>query len=221
MKERILIIGGRSQAKSLARALVKKKYPVTVINSDYAQCLSLSEIDGLNIIHGDGSRIHILEEADASECDVAIALGEHDADNLVVCQLCKQMFEVRKTIALVNDAKKTNFFYKMGVDSVVCATSAINSLIEQNAITNELATYIPIGEGRVRLSEVLIDRTSPVAGRRLAEISLPGQSIIGCILRGSDSIIPRGNTVIYENDVLLLISSEDDSQQAIKVITGR
>jgi len=219
--ERILIIGGKVQAKSLAVSLVNKKYPVTVINNDLGQCEALSEVKGLHVFYGDASSPFILKEAEADKCDIAIVLGDHDADNLVISMLCKKVFHIKKTIALVNDSKKTAFFYTMGVDSAICATSAINSILEQSAIANELATNIPIGETRVRISEVLVTEASPIVNKKLINITLPSQAIIGCIIRGEQTLIPRGNTEILKNDMLLLISNEADEQEAIKVITGK
>ena len=220
MNKHILIVGGRSQARSLAESLINKKYRVTIINDDYDYCTLLTDIDKLNIIHGDGSKPYVLEDANVATCDIAIVLGDHDTDNLIICELC-QHFGVKKTVAVVNDPKKTDFFYKMGVSSVVCANNAITSIIEQQAIMDELATVVPIGEGRVRLTEVVVPDESPIIGKRLAEIGLPQHSVIGCILRGDASIVPRGDTTVERDDTLLLISSSDDEPRAIRIITGR
>ena len=133
MKTRVLLVGGRSKAKSLATSLLRKGYQVTVINDTYEDCLKLAEIDKLIVINGDGTRPFVLEDASAGDADIAIALTSKDEDNLVICELCKKRFHVKKTVALLTDPKKTDFFYKMGIDSVVCAITAITGIIEQQA----------------------------------------------------------------------------------------
>lgn len=221
MKTKVLLIGGRSKTKSLATSLINKGYRVTVINDTYEDCLKLAEIDKLTVIHGDGTRPFVLEDANAGDADIAIAMTAKDVDNLVICQLCKKKFHVGKTVTLLTDPKKTDFFYKMGVDRVVCAITAITGIIEQQAFLDKITMLIPIGEGRVNIAEVPIPTASPVVGKKLWEINLPKEVIIGCILRGDTTMVPRGDTRILAGDMLILISSDQQEMVAIQELTGR
>lgn len=80
----------------------------------------LPSFGGLSIT-GDATDLDVLQEAQI---------------NLVICELCKKRFHVKKTVALLTDPKKTDFFYKMGIDSVVCAITAITGIIEQQAFVD-------------------------------------------------------------------------------------
>lgn len=221
MNKKVLLVGGRSKAKSLALSLLKKGYQVTAVNDSYEDCLALAEIDQLTVINGDGTRPFVLEDASAKSADIAIALTSKDEDNLVICELCKKRFHVHKTVALVSDPKKTDFFYKMGIDSVVCAISVVTSIIEQQAFVEEMANVIPLGEGRVQIGEVPITRSAPVVGKKLWEIGLPNEVIIGCILRGDSAMVPRGDTRILAGDMLVIISGKGQEFAAIRKLTGR
>lgn len=179
-----MLAGGRSKAKSLSQSLLGRGFEVTVGNRTYEDCLALAENKALHVIHGDGTKPHILDEAYASHCHIAIALSSVDEDNLLVCQLCKKQFGIRKTAALVSDPKKRDFFYKMGADSVVCAISAVTSVIEQQTFMEDMANIVPNGNGKVHIALVPISESSPVAGKKLWEINLPKEVIVGCILRG-------------------------------------
>ena len=194
---------------------------MTAINDIYDDCLKLAEIKKLTVINGDGTKPFILEDSSAENCDIAIALTSKDEDNLVICELCKKRFHVKKTVSLVSDPKKTDFFYKMGIDSVVCAISAITSIIEQQAFVDEMANIVPLGEGRIQIAEVPVSGGAPVVGKKLWEINLPKEVIIGCILRSSTTMIPRGDTRILAGDVLVLISGNGQEIAAIKGLTGR
>ena len=219
--KKVLLIGGRSKARSMAASLIEQGYKVTVINADYDDCMKLAEIQGLTVIHGDGTKPYILDEAGAAGCDIAIALTSKDADNLVACQLCKKKFSVTKTVSLVADPNKTEFFHQMGVDSVVCAISAVTSIIRQQALIDEMTTVIPVGQGRVQIVEVQIPGESPVAGKKLWEITLPKEAIVGCVLRGDTTIIPRGDTRIHSGDTLVVITGNGQEMNAIHALTGR
>lgn len=213
---KILIAGGFHKAGTLAMSLIRKGYHVTVINKDYEACEKLAEMDKLNVIYGDGSKVFILEEAGASECDVAIALTDSDESNLVICELCKQEFHVPKTVALLTDSAKTNFFYQMGVDSVVCALNMITNIMEEQAVMSEMTNMMPIEEGRIHIVELPVLRGSAAAGKKLWEWNLPREIIVGCVIRDDQSLIPRGDTVIREGDILLIITSDRDKLKQLK-----
>lgn len=221
MRKRIILVGGFHKTRSLADSLIKQGHKVTAVNSSYENCRILAEISGLEIIWGDGTKPFVLEDASAENKDIAIALTQKDDENLVICELCKKQFHIRKTVALISDPKKTEFFYKMGIDSVVCATNAISNIIEQEAVLDKMTRLIPIGEGRINIAEVPVIRKSPADGKKLWEINLPKEVIIGCILRGEASMIPRGDTKVMAGDVLILISSHGQELNAVRELTGK
>lgn len=221
MKKRILLIGGKSKARSLAQSLLAQGYRVTAVNASGEDSRTLAEIPGLTVIHGDGTKPFILDQAGADQCDISIALTSKDEDNLVASELCKKRFSVHKTVSLVSDPKKTDFFHKMGIDSVVCAISTITGIIEQQAFIDEMTNIIPIGAGRVRIVEVQIPGDSPAAGKKLWEITLTKDVIVGCILRGETTLIPRGDTRILAGDTLVVISGSGQELAAVRELTGR
>ena len=221
MKKHVVLIGGFNRTKSLALSLIKKSYRVTAINSDMENCKSLAEIEKLTVFNGDGSKPFILEEANAYNADIVIALTERDDDNLVICELCKKKFNVKKTVAIISDHNKTDFFYRMGIDSVVCVITAVAGIIEQQAFMEEMTTLVPVGQGRIKIVQVVISKTAPSVDKKLWELSLPKDVIIGCVLRGDQSMVPRGDTRIHAGDILVLISTDENEAAAIRELTGR
>ena len=109
----------------------------------------------------------------------------------------------------------------MGIDSVVCAISAITNIIEQQAFLDEIATLVPIGEGRIRIKQVYIPQSAPAVEKKLWEINLPKDVIIGCILRGEKSMIPRGDTRILAGDIVVLLSIAEKETAAVQELTGK
>ena len=220
-KEHVLLIGGRSKAKSLAVSLLSQGYYVTVINESMEDCAKLAEIKALNVYHGDGTKPYVLDEAGAAECGIAIAMTSQDQNNLVACQICKRNYGVKKTVALVSDPAKIEFFHQMGVDSVVCAISAVTSIIQQQALVNDMVNIMPVGAGKVQIIEIHIPSSSPVSGKKLWEIDLPNEVVVGCILRRDQTIIPRGDTRINAGDTLIIIAGSGQEMEAARVLTGR
>lgn len=221
MKNSILLIGGMDKARSLADSLIKRGYQVTLINNNHEDCEKLQTQSSLYVIYGDGTKPYVLEDAGAGDCEIAIALTSKDEDNLVACELCKKLYHVNKTVALVSDPKKTEFFTRMGVDKVVCAIAAVTGIIEQQAFMEEMANTVPIGEGRVQITEVTIAENSPAAGKKLKDITLPREVIIGCILRGESFVVPKGDSTILIGDQLVVISGNGNEAAALTALTGR
>ncbi len=195
-------------------------YRIVIVNANRQHCLALAQMNFVTVIHGDGTKLDVLQEANAQDVDLAIALTQKDEDNLVACQLCKKRFNAKRTIALLNDPNKTSFFYKMGIDSVVCAVSSVTSVIEQQEFLHRISNFVPIKEGRLNIAEVPIAQTAPITGKKIWEIDLPHEVIIGCVFRGEQSIVPRGDTRILAGDVLILISANKQEISAIQKLTG-
>lgn len=221
MKKHAILIGSFYRARSLAQSLLKKGYYVTIVYNNYEKCKILAENEMINVIYGDETKPFILEDANVQDAELVISLTPRDEDNLVICELCKKKFNVKKVITVLNDPLKTDFFYKMGIDSVICEVNAITNIIEQQAFYEGIATKIPTGEGRISIAEVPILGDSPASGKKLWEINLPKEVIIGCILRGEESLVPRGDTRILVGDTLIIVSSNDQELVAIKELTGR
>ena len=109
----------------------------------------------------------------------------------------------------------------MGIDSVVCAVSAVTGIIQQQAFIDEMTNVLPLGTGRVQIVEVRIQEEAPAAGKKLWELTLPSEGIVGCILRGDTTVIPKGNTRILAGDTLVVITSSGQEMEMIKALTGR
>ena len=84
---------------------------------------------------------------------------------------------------------------------------------------DEMTSMIPLENGRIHIAELPVLLGSPMAGHRLWELNLPKEIIVGCILRGDQSLIPRGDTTIAEGDVLLVITSDKTRLEKLKGLT--
>ena len=110
----ILLIGGFDIARTLAASLLKRKYQVAAVHPDYGCCKQLADIKGLQVIHGDGAKPFILEEAGARRTDIAIALTDSEASPLAA----------GADHLLIARSDMASF-----VDSYVAPLSVINALI--------------------------------------------------------------------------------------------
>lgn len=219
MKQTILLIGGRTKAKSLALSLLHRGYKVRVINASREDCRRLSEIRGIDVIYGDGTKPYVLEDAGAQDVDIAIALTPKDQDNLVCCELCKRRFGIPKTVSLTSDQRKVDFFRKMGIDRVVCAISAITAILEQHAFVDEIENIVTLEDSDLAIVKLRVEEGAPIADTTLRDITLPGGALVGCILRRENTTIPDGDAVIRAGDILIVIARNGAIARQVKELT--
>lgn len=60
------------------------------------------------------------------------------------------------------------------------------------------------GEDDIHLTEIAIDGGHRWCGKTIRELNLPKNSLAILIRRGDDALIPNGQTMILQNDVLVL-----------------
>jgi trk system potassium uptake protein len=217
---RILIVGGGKLVYFLTRTFTSKGHEVIVINKDRQECSHLARRIKATVVYGDGSDPQILAEAGAAGVDAVLAVTHKDQDNLVICQLASFRFDVPRTLALVNDPDHEEVFKKLKLTSVLSTTRILSSLIEQRTDFDDIINLVPIGEGRVNITEIILKETSPIVGQTLSEIDLPENSLIATIMREEEIIVPRGQTILQTGDRLVLITLPDNYAQVLKRITG-
>lgn len=204
---KIFIAGAAKQIRSLAASLIEKGYRVTAADPDYADSHKLAETEKLNVIYGDASKKFILEESGIDENTIVIALFDDDEKNLIICEMAKQYFKVKKTVCMLNDSSKTSFFYKMGVDRVICVMNMINSIMEEQVLMDEIVHTVVL-DGHLKIVEIMIDEKTSIINKHLWELNLPKEVIVGCIIRNQQGLIPRGDTLIKRGDRLIVITSD-------------
>lgn len=221
MRTNILLAGGYQKAFSVGESLLQKGYHVTIVNADRGDCEKLAEVEKFRIIWGDASKEFILKEAEIGKMDVVIAMAPKDEDNFVICQICKKIYKVPKVVALVSDPRKTTFFYQMGIDRVVCAINAITNIIEEQALMEKMTTMLPLTNGKINVLEIPILENASFQDKKLKDMNLPKNVIIGCIVRGEESIIPGGDTRLLIGDILILITNGAVKEEVVEIFTGK
>ena len=215
----ILIVGGRKKADFLLNSLIIKKHNVTLIHDDNEYCKILSRKYDAKFICGDASKNYILEEANIYDADILISMSPKDSDNLVICQLAKKIYRVKKVLTTVNNPRNVEVFKKLGIDNAISSTHIVSDMIEQMATINDIYEFVPIENGQVSIMEVVIKDTHPVCNKLIKNIKFSDNAIIGCIIRDTNSIIPKGDTKIIQGDKLLIISYAQEQENIIRSIT--
>ncbi len=209
----IIIVGGGKVGYYLAKTLAPEDHKIVLIEEDNDLCNKiageLSDL-GIELIHGDGTDIIYLQDAEVEHANILIAVTGHDQNNLVACQLAKNYFGVPRTIARVNNPKNIHVFKQLGVDTVVSSTAHIAGIIEHEVDWVSINQMLAQKVGDVRVKDMTVTKKSPAAGKIIAELDLPSGTILISLIREQDALIPNGQTQILAGDNVIVLTHEDN-----------
>ncbi|MBS3825419.1 NAD-binding protein [Candidatus Bipolaricaulota bacterium] len=215
---RIIIAGLGDVGTQLAEDLTfREGFELVLIDQDEEKCEDLSgEYDAL-VLHGDGTEPEILESAGAKETDALIATTESDALNMVIAVLGKK-FDISQVVAKLEKTSLRTTARELGVDHVISpklsAATEISSLLHGYDVLD----FSLLVQGGARLIEI---SPGKYANEKVKELDLPEGILIASILREGVAIIPRGDTTLHENDIMIIITEDEEKEEKIKNTFGQ
>jgi len=215
----VVIVGGGNVGYYLAKELLSIGYEVCVIEKDLHRSEELAVELDCAVVHGNGSAYSVLEKAGASRAQVLAAVTRHDQDNLISCQLAKNHFQVKKTIARVTNPRNEALLAELGVDATASSTSLIISEIERSLPFSRIKKLFTLQPGVV-INEYALPKDSPAVGKSLKDLVLPKNCNIISIQRGKELLIPRGETVLQSDDEVIAIVYSEEQPQLSKILLG-
>lgn len=217
----ILIAGGHQIVDFLIKSLKSNGHEVMLINQDYELCRSIADKYEIEAICGDGSEVESLKSAHAEKMDALIALNGQDATNMVICEIAKNQFNIKYTFAIVNDPRNEVMFQSFGINKCVNITRILDDLVEQYSIEENIKNHFPSDDKRIVVLDVVLSHNAPSINKKLWEIGFPSQSILACIIREKEIIIPQGNTVLMSGDKAIVIAASSSSEKTIALLNGK
>ncbi len=215
-----IIVGGGKVGFYLAKTLVERGYSITIIEQDIEQSHYCANNLDAEVSCGNGTTVEALSACGAEKADCVIAVMGQDESNLVCCQIAKQKFGVKKTIAKVNNPKNTDALKELGVDIVISATDNIIQMLEFEVDLSAMKKLLQLDGEDASLMEITVPKNYVLEGKRLMDLNLPEGCLIACITRGTKTVIPSGQTTLQSGDVALMVmmnSAEKELRKALKI----
>ena len=214
----IVLIGGVKKAKYLIEKFKTAKNRIVYITKDEKFGKYIDGEFNVDVYIGDGTNLMILESAEVKNFDLMIALCPRDEDNLVACRLGKAI-GIKRTLSVINVPSNEEIFRELGVDSTISEARILGMIIEKSAFTENVESLLPIENGAIML-QIEVEKKFKIEGKTLREANLPKEAVVGCIIRDEDAVIPRGDIVIHEKDLLVIITLDHMRQKVVKAVTG-
>jgi len=207
----IIVGGGGDIGYYLTKSLLNQGHEVLLLEKNATRFQALSEELNEAVYRGDACEARTMEKVGINRADLVIAVTGDDEDNLVICQMAKKHFNVKRTIARLNNPKHETLFRKLGIDLTVSPTSAILSLINAELPSSGLVPLIKLQSAGLEIVEIRVPEESPVVGKKLNSLNLPRICNLALIVRGHETMTPTAETELLPNDqVFALVTPEGE-----------
>jgi trk system potassium uptake protein TrkA len=172
------------------------------------------ELPTESIYEGSPTDTRLLEEAGIKRAQVLAACTNEDADNLSLCFLARSKYNVRRTIAQINDPRNAWLFdEKFHVDVALNQSEILARLIEEEMSLGDMMTLLKLRRGQFSLVEEKIPPSAKAVGVAIKDLALPEQCVIAAIIRKGKMLVPRGITTLEAGDEVLAVTDRKGADQ--------
>jgi len=209
----VIVVGAGKVGYYLSKQLIAEGHEVLLMEKDRRRQAMLSEELGDVVMQGDGCEVRVMAEAGFSRADVIVAVTGDDEDNLVICQMAKKKFATPRTVARVNNPGNLDLFRRLGIDTTVSSTQIIFNLLEQQIEPGEIIPLGALKNGNIEIVAISVSEKSPVLGRTIRDLPLPGNALIISVVRNDNALLPQADTRFEADDTVIAMVVADEEPQ--------
>ncbi|MCH7412189.1 Trk system potassium transporter TrkA [Belliella sp. R4-6] len=215
MGMKIVIAGAGDMGYHLAQQLSFDNKDIVMIDTDKDVLDNVSShLDVLTIV-GDSTSLEVLKNAGVNDAEMVMAVTTSEKSNIVTAVLAKQL-GAKRVIARVRnhdylDPENDVYFKNIGIDNIISPSMLCSSEIKRMLKNSSFTDVFEFEEGKLNVVGITLDQYSSLVNKAISDMS---QNIlfrdikIIAIVRDQMTIIPRGNTIIRNNDHVFFISNK-------------
>ena len=216
---KILIYGDGNIGISLAANFAAGDNDVVVIAENREKLQSLADTLDIQIVLGKACYPSLLEEVNARSADVFIAADSCDENNILACQVARNMFQIPLTMAYIHNYHYLSFPLSQlfaqspsPIDHIISPEVGLAQSIVDDMSVSGATKVITIPDQKAKVYGLRIQKLSPIKDKKIASIeallpSLPFR--IMTIKREGAYFFPDPEFVVMENDELFVVLDEN------------
>ena len=218
----IIICGAGRVGYTIAKLLSEQNHSITVIDQSSEDIQKINDMLDVKAIVGKATYPSVLEKANASDADMIIAVTRNDEINMLICQIAFSIFNIQKKIARIRsqdylNPKFSKVYNKenLPIDVIISPELEIAKSLQRKLEAPGALDNVPFADNKIRLLEVLINKTCPLINIKLNELTKKfpklESNILG-VVRNDNFFILKKNDVIKENDKAYVIINSSQMQ---------
>jgi Kef-type K+ transport system membrane component KefB len=211
-REGVILVGLGELSILLAERLRQGGELVTLVGLDGDRVKGTRRRDFL-VFEGNPADTSVLEKAGAASAAALVALTSRDEMNLAACRLAGDAFGIPHRVAMISDPTVAAQIQSGGTRVVhpqLATALALEGALHFPAAFDMLANHtdgVDVREG--------VFNNPGLDGLPLQRIQLPGDVLVLGLRRGDDVLVPHGDTVLRQDDVLMLVGHPDGLREAV------
>ncbi|KEO75877.1 Trk system potassium transporter TrkA [Anditalea andensis] len=221
----IVIAGAGDMGYHLAEQLSFENKDIILIDTEKDILDNISSRLDVLTIWGDSASIDILRKANVNQASLVLAVTTSEKTNLVTAMLAKQL-GAKKVVARVRnhdylDVNNQEYFRNLGIDSIISPSMLCSTEIVKMMKNSTFSDVFEFEGGKLNVVGLTLDRYSPLINKRLSDSSTDPifEDIrIIAIIRDQITLIPKGDTIIRNNDHVFFISNKKAVDSIKKLI---
>jgi trk system potassium uptake protein TrkA len=213
----VMIMGGGNIGLTLAAEL-ESHYQIKLIEKNRERCDILAEsLNQTIVLLGDGADRNLLINENIQNIDVFCAATNDDEMNIIAAMQAKRL-GVKIALPVVNRTAYVDLIEGNDIHMAISPQQVTVGAILTHIRKGDVEKVYSLRHGATEAIEAVAQgdkETSKVIGRKLSDIKLPENTIIGAIAREEEVIIPSNHTEIQAKDHIILFVG--DTKQIPKV----
>ena len=201
----IIIVGAGEIGRHLALVLSQESHNISVIEKDAKLAAELEQSIDAKVIHGNGSSVEDLVEADVGECDLFLSLTSSNTANVMSASMAKSM-GVAKVVSRVHPGLQREewlFDFKghFGVDHLFSSERLTAIELAKYVRNPESLIVEELARGRIEMQQVRVGQTSNACGQTLRKLGAPAGVRLAMVSRDGVHSVPDAETILQAGDV--------------------
>lgn len=198
---KIIIVGCGRIGSGLAMKLSQSDNEIIVIDQEPLTFKHLSTGFKGKTIAGVGFDREVLLAAGIKRTDSLAAVTSNDEANALTARIASQIFGVPRVVSALHEPRKAEIYRRLGLQVFDPMSWGVNRVADLLSFA-PVNVAMSIGNGDVDIMEIEIPAL--LVGRRVGELTIPGEVSVVSISRGNRSIIPVISTVFEDRDLVHL-----------------
>ncbi|MBP5476224.1 MAG: Trk system potassium transporter TrkA [Paludibacteraceae bacterium] len=209
---RVMFYGGTRMTQKAVQS-IPGDIEVKILEADREKCLQLSEkVSNALIIHADGSSMDDLIDEGIQDMDAFVAVTDSSEANIFACLTAKR-FGVIKTIADVENIDYIQMAERLDIGTVLNKKTITASYIYQMLLNASVLNVRNLTSADAEIVELVATEGSRITRSKIRDISLPGEVIIGGLVRAGEGLLVNGDTKIIPDDQVIVLCKSHNIQE--------
>ncbi len=209
----IVVIGAGEVGSFLAERLSREGHDVAMVERDPERLEALTRRVDVLGVRGGGASPAALRDARVDRSALTVAVTDVDETNMLACKLARQL-GTKAAMARIESpelraATSSQIRHDMGIDLVIDPDAETAEQILELLEFPGTAEVAKMAGGDLVVIGARIPAHAPFVGHTLAEIAAEHEPnwdfLFGAIIRGDQTIIPRGNHRIEVDDFIRIV----------------